>query len=65
MIFVVPCCFEDDSLLCSFFRFESDMLVQWFSVTADFIANLQHRVGSDVKIKEQLTRKNGSPQRKL
>ncbi|VAH23645.1 unnamed protein product [Triticum turgidum subsp. durum] len=47
--------YEAKMLLCEEDMFESDMLLQWFSVTADFIANLQHRAGSDVKIKEQLT----------
>ncbi|VAH11510.1 unnamed protein product [Triticum turgidum subsp. durum] len=47
--------YEAKMLLCEEDMFESDMLLQWFSVTADFIANLQHRVRSHVKIKEQLT----------
>ncbi|EMS50858.1 Paired amphipathic helix protein Sin3-like 3 [Triticum urartu] len=47
--------YEAKMLLCEEDMFESDMLLQWFSVTADFIANLQHRVVSHVKIKEQLT----------
>ncbi|XP_044963462.1 paired amphipathic helix protein Sin3-like 3 isoform X1 [Hordeum vulgare subsp. vulgare] len=47
--------YEATMSLCEEDMFESDMLLQWFRVTADFIANLQHRVGSNVKIREQLT----------
>jgi hypothetical protein len=39
-------------------RFESDMLLQRYTTTADFIRNLQDYVGKDMKIQEHLTRKS-------
>ena len=40
-----------------FIRFESDMLLQRYKATADFIGNLQDNIDSSVKIQEYLTRK--------
>ena len=40
-----------------FIRFESDMLLQRYKATADFLGNLQDNVDSTVKIQEHLTRK--------
>jgi hypothetical protein len=45
-------------ILYLLFRFESDMLLQRFRATADFIGNLQDRIDDDMKIEEHLTRKN-------
>lgn len=41
----------------SWIRFESDMLLQRYKATADFIEYLQDHVDSDMKIQEYLTRK--------
>jgi hypothetical protein len=44
-------------MVCFFVRFESDMLLQRYKATADFIGNLQDNVDSAMKIQEYLTRK--------
>jgi hypothetical protein len=41
-----------------FLRFESDVLLERFRSTADFIKNLQDHAGSPLNIKEHLSRKN-------
>ncbi|KAF0926708.1 hypothetical protein E2562_027143 [Oryza meyeriana var. granulata] len=47
--------YEESMLKCEDDLFESDMLLQRFRATVDFIEDLQDRVGSNVKIQEHLT----------
>ncbi|XP_062180610.1 uncharacterized protein LOC133885002 isoform X2 [Phragmites australis] len=47
--------YEENIFKCEDDMFESDMLLQRFIATADFIRNLQDRVDSDMKIQEHLT----------
>ncbi|XP_015637764.1 paired amphipathic helix protein Sin3-like 6 isoform X2 [Oryza sativa Japonica Group] len=47
--------YEENMFKCEDDLFESDMLLQRFRATADFIEDLQYRFGSNVKIQEHLT----------
>ncbi|KQK04610.1 paired amphipathic helix protein Sin3-like 5 isoform X1 [Brachypodium distachyon] len=47
--------FESTISACEEEMFESDMLLHWFSETADFISNLQQHVDRDLKINEHLS----------
>ncbi|CAM0953466.1 unnamed protein product [Alopecurus aequalis] len=47
--------FEENMIKCEDDMFESDMLLQRFRETADFIANLQDRVDSVLRINEHIT----------
>lgn len=47
--------YEENIFKCEDDMFESDMLLQRFRATADFIENLQDNVDSDTKIQEHLT----------
>ncbi|XP_006654860.1 paired amphipathic helix protein Sin3-like 5 isoform X1 [Oryza brachyantha] len=47
--------YEENMFNCEDDLFESDMLLQRFRATIDFIKDLQHRVDSNVKIQEHLT----------
>ena len=53
MVFIVPLWI----MVYFFIRFESDMLLQRYKATADFIGNLQDNIDSSMKIQEYLTRK--------
>ncbi|RCV16273.1 hypothetical protein SETIT_3G124800v2 [Setaria italica] len=47
--------YEENIFKCEDDMFESDMLLQRYKATADFIGNLQDHVDSDMKIQEHLT----------
>uniref|UniRef100_A0A0D9WKF8 Histone deacetylase interacting domain-containing protein n=1 Tax=Leersia perrieri TaxID=77586 RepID=A0A0D9WKF8_9ORYZ len=47
--------YEENMFKCEDDLYESDMVLQRFRATVDFIKNLQVRVGSNVKIQEHLT----------
>lgn len=47
--------YEKYVINCDDDMFESDMLLRWFRETADFIANLQDRVGSSLRINDHIT----------
>uniref|UniRef100_A0A0E0L6F2 Histone deacetylase interacting domain-containing protein n=1 Tax=Oryza punctata TaxID=4537 RepID=A0A0E0L6F2_ORYPU len=47
--------YEENMFKCEDDLFESDMLLQRFGATVDFIEDLQYRFGSNVKIQEHLT----------
>uniref|UniRef100_A0ACD5Z5I0 Uncharacterized protein n=1 Tax=Avena sativa TaxID=4498 RepID=A0ACD5Z5I0_AVESA len=47
--------YEKKVIICEDQMFESDMLLQRFRATADFIANLQNSVGSGLRISEHIT----------
>ncbi|CAL5096530.1 unnamed protein product [Urochloa decumbens] len=47
--------YEENIFRCEDDMFESDMLLQRYKATADFIGNLQNHVDSDIKIQEHLT----------
>ncbi|WVZ99783.1 hypothetical protein U9M48_045033, partial [Paspalum notatum var. saurae] len=50
--------YEETILKCEDDMFETDMLLQRYKATADFIGNLQDHIDSDMKIQDHLTRKN-------
>ncbi|KAK3134707.1 hypothetical protein QOZ80_5BG0409710 [Eleusine coracana subsp. coracana] len=47
--------YEENIIKCEDDMFESDIMLQRFRATADFIGNLQNRVDNDMKIQEHLT----------
>ncbi|TVU01931.1 hypothetical protein EJB05_52578 [Eragrostis curvula] len=47
--------YEENIIKCEDDMFESDMLLQRFRATAEFIGHLQDQVDSDMKIQERLT----------